>query len=393
MKIVLVHNSYQNPGGEDVIFEQERRLLAGAGNEVIVYKRSNDEIRKLAPLERLTLLKRSIWAADTEREFTQLLTRSSPDLVHVHNTFLMVSPSVYGACHAQRIPVVQTLHNFRLMCASAALYRDGKVCEECVKHGPWRGVYHGCYRNSRAASASVALMVSLHRLWGTWSKLVTRYIALTEFTRNKFIASGLPLDKITVKPNFVDPDPGEGKAVGNYAIFIGRLSPEKGVSTLIQAWARLHSSMQLHILGDGPEKESLQTQARQLGLSRITFRGQLSHQEAIAAVRAARFLVVPSGCYENFPMCIAEAFACGTPVVCSRLGALAELVRDGRTGLHFAAGDHEDLAQKLEWAFGNSDDLAEMGRAARREYEACYTAEKNYLLLMGIYRETLAAYT
>jgi glycosyltransferase involved in cell wall biosynthesis len=392
MKIVLVHNCYQQPGGEDVVFEQEKQLLEQAGNEVITYCRSNHEIKRLTALERLTLVKRSIWAADTEREFALLLARESPDLVHVHNTFLMVSPSIYGACKARGIPVVQTLHNFRLLCPAATFFRDGKLCEECVERNLWRGVYHGCYRNSRPATASVALMLALNRRWGTWSNLVTCYITLSEFARNKFIAAGLPAEKIVVKPNFVNPDPGEREGPGEYALFIGRLSPEKGLPTLVQAWERLPRCYALHIVGDGPERVSLETQARQLGLSAVTFRGRLSRKETIAAVKGARFLIVPSACYENFPMCIAEAFACGTPVICSRLGGMQELVCDGRTGLHFTSGDPADLARKADWALNHAFELSEMGRAARREYETRYTAEKNYSRLMEIYQQTVAAY-
>ncbi len=382
MKILLAHNYYQIPGGEEVVFEQEKRLLEQAGNEVITYCRSNDEIERLTAVERLTVAKRSIWADDTEREFGQLLARECPDVVHVHNTFFVLSPSIYGACKAQGIPVVQTLHNFRLICPSVTLFRDGNVCEECVDHGLWRGVYHGCYRDSRLATATVALMLALHRRWGTWDKLVTCYIALTESGRNKFIEGGLPAEKIVVKPNFVDPDPGERGRVGECALFVGRLSREKGLSTLLQAWGRLPRNYALHIVGDGPERESLESQARHLGLSNVQFRGRRSHEETIAIMKWARFLVVPSGWYETFGMCIAEAFACGTPVICSRLGAMQELVSDGRTGLHFSSGDPNDLAAKVEQAWSHPNEMIAMGREARAEYEAKYTAERNYQILM-----------
>jgi glycosyltransferase involved in cell wall biosynthesis len=392
MKILLVHNRYQQPGGEDVVFEQEKQLLEQAGNEVITYCRSNHEIENLTVLERLTLVKRSIWAADTEREFAQLLTRESPDIVHVHNTFLMVSPSIYSACEAWGVPVVQTLHNFRLLCPAVTFCRDGKVCEECVEQGLWRGVYHGCYRNSRPATASVALMLALHRRWGTWNKLVTCYIALTEFARNKFIAGGLPAEKIIVKPNFVNPDPGEREQPGEYGLFVGRLSPEKGVSMLLQAWEQLPGHCALHIVGDGPERKTLEAQARQRHLAAVTFRGHLAHEETIAETIGARFLIMPSLWYEGFPMSLAETFACGTPAICSRLGGMEEIVDDHRTGLHFTAGDATDLARTLEWAMNHPSEVAEMGRAARREYETRYTAETNYSRLMEIYQQSVAVH-
>jgi glycosyltransferase involved in cell wall biosynthesis len=392
LKILLAHNKYQIPGGEEVVLEQEKHLLEDAGHEVITYCRSNHEIEKFNCLERLTLIGRTVWAVDTEREFSQLLTREKPDIVHVHNTFFMLSPSIYGACKAHGVPVVQTLHNFRLLCPSVTFFRDGKVCEECVEHGLWRSVYYGCYRDSRAATASVALMLGVHRFLGTWEKSVTCYIALTEFGRQKFIAGGLPAEKIAVKPNFVHPDPGERTRRGEYGLFVGRLSREKGISTLLQAWGRLPRHYALHIIGDGPERDGLEAQARQLGLSAVQFRGRLSRDDTVAAMKRARFLVVPSGWYETFGMCIAEAFACGTPVVCSRLGAMHELVSDGRTGLHFSSGDPNDLAEKVAWAWSHPNEMDAMGREARAEYEGKYTPARNYPMLMGVYRHALATY-
>ena len=238
MKIILVHNTYQQPGGEDVVFEQERRLLEQMGHTVVTYCRSNHEIEELSTIGRTALVMRTVWAGDTHRDFGALLVRENPDIVHVHNTFIMVSPSIYSACRKHCVPVVQTLHNFRLLCPGAQFLRDGKICEDCVDHSLWRGVWHGCYRDSRPATASVALMLAWHRRSGTWDELIDRYIALTEFSRNKFIASGISKDKILVKPNFVDPDPGAKQGPGEYAIFVGRVSREKGLHTLLDAWER-----------------------------------------------------------------------------------------------------------------------------------------------------------
>ena len=392
MKILLVHNYYQFPGGEEVVFEQEKRLLERAGHKVITYCRNNDEITTFTALERLALLKRSIWAGNTEREFTQLLARENPDVVHAHNTFFMISPSIYSACKSRGIPVVQTLHNFRLLCPGVTFFRDGKVCEECVDQGLWRSVYHGCYRDSRLATSSVALGIALHRQWGTWDELVTSYITLSEFGRNKFIAGGLPADKIVVKPNFVDGDPGEREGAGEYALFVGRLHKNKGVHILLDAWSRLPGEYELQIVGDGPEREALEAQVRQLNLSRVTFRGRLPRQDVIAALKNARFTVMPSTWYETFGMCIAESFACGTPVICSRLGAMAEIVADHRTGLHFNPGDPQDLADKVSWAWTHPEETLQMARAARQEFESRFTPEKNYSQLMQIYEETVNTY-
>jgi glycosyltransferase involved in cell wall biosynthesis len=390
MKIAMVHNTYQQPGGEDIVFESERRLLERAGHHVISYVRSNKELENISVLRQIAILPRMAWASATRREFAVFLDDTCPDLVHIHNTFMVISPSIYSACRDRRIPVVQTLHNFRLLCPSANFFRDGHVCEECVDVGLLSGVRHGCYRNSRSATASVALMLALHRRLNTWRQCVTRFIVLTAFAKDKFVAAGFPPDKIVVKPNFVYPDPCERASAGEYAVFTGRLAEDKGLRVLLNAWAQLPVQYPLQIIGDGPERAALETQARESGLSSITFRGRLSHEDAIEAVKKARFIVVPSTWYETFGMCIAESFACGTPVLCSRLGAMKEIVTDHGTGLHFNPDDAQDLASKVEWAWNHPAELTEMGRAARRKYETDFTAEKNYSLLMQIYEQTVS---
>jgi glycosyltransferase involved in cell wall biosynthesis len=389
MKILLIHTSYQQPGGEDVVFEQECSLLQRAGHEVVVYRRDNWEAEKYSGAHRLQLAKNALWSGDSHREVQSLLRRHRPDVVHIHNTFMMISPSVHWACRDADVPVVQTLHNYRLFCPAANFYRDGRVCEDCATHSLLRGIRHKCYRDSRTVSATVALMLAIHRSLGTWTKTVACFIALTEFARQKVIAGGLPQGRIAVKPNFVSADPGQKGGPGDYAIFLGRLSPEKGVRTLVLAWKQLRLSIPLVIVGEGPLRGELESQAISCGLKGVSFRGQVSREEALGAVKKARFLVLPSECYENFPMSIAEAFACGTPVICSQLGAMEELVRDGRTGLHFKAHDSEDLAAKCEWAWSHPQELMAMSICARQEYESRYTAEKNYASLMDIYARAM----
>jgi len=391
MRILLVHNPYQEAGGEDVVFEQERQLLERNGHHVLAYERSNHELETYSQLQRVGMLTRIISAKDSKREIREILRTESPQLVHVHNTFMMVSPSVYEVCQEEKVPVLHTLHNYRLLCPAAILYRDGHVCEECCEHGLLRSVWHGCYRDSRPATAAVALMLQVHRTQRTWQESVDGYVALTEFARQKFIEGGLPANKIHVKPNFVHPDPGERSAAGDYALFAGRLSEGKGVSTLLAAWDLLPSSIPLLIIGDGPLRAVLEAEARQKNLRRVEFRGRLDVTETRAAMKRAAFLIVPSVWYETFSLNIAEAFACGTPVLCSRLGAMQENVADHRTGLHFTAGDAQDLARKVEWAWTHPSELASMGREARREYENRFTPQKNYTRLMEIYQQTVNA--
>jgi glycosyltransferase involved in cell wall biosynthesis len=393
MKIVMVHNTYQQPGGEDVVFQQECANLARAGHEVVRYERSNFEIEKLSAAGRLALPKNTIWSAPTRRDFADLLQRERPDLVHVHNTFVMISPSIYAACRDHAVPVVQTLHNFRLLCPAATLYRDGNICEDCLTGSLWNSVRHSCYRDSKSASATVALMLASHRRLGTWQDSIDRYIALTEFSRDKFISAGFPAHKIAVKPNFVGSDPGPRTETpdqkNNFALFAGRLTPEKGLSTLLDAWERLAVRCPLQIVGDGPERAALESRVRDRNIQGVTFRGSLPRAETLALMKTARFLIAPSTWYEGFPMVIAEALACGTPVICSRLGALREIIADGITGLHFTPGDAQDLSRKVAQALNQPDALAAMSRNARHEYEQLYTAEKNYQLQMEIYRQAI----
>ncbi len=390
MKIFLVHNSYLEPGGEDVVFQRESQLLKSAGHEVLEYRRSNHEIEQYSCVRRLGLLSRTVWARDTWREFRDLLHHDRPDIVHVHNSFLMISPSIYSACCDQNVPVVQTLHNYRLLCPAASFFRDGKPCEDCVTQGLWRGIQHGCYRDSRMATASVAIMLAVHRKRKTWVQMIDRYIALTEFARSKFVNAGLPQDKITVKPNFAYPDPGTRTCDGSYALFVGRLSPEKGIYTLLDARCRSSVDLPLRIIGDGPSSAQLQSRVAASATKKIMFIGRVPQPQVISAMKEARFLVFPSELYENFPLTIVEAFACSLPVIASDLGAMREIVTDGQTGLLFRAGDPEDLARKLAWACAHPEQMRQMGKQARVEYENKYTADANYRMLMGIYHQVIS---
>ena len=392
MKIILVHNHYQLPGGEDRVFTQECRLLENHGHEVVTYQRSNREALGYSPTQRLSLPKKTVWAKDSYREMLALLRKERPQIVHIHNTFLQISPSIFSACREAGVPAVLSLHNFRLLCPAATFFRDGKICEACLESSLWQSIRHACYRQSYGATATVAIMLAVHRQARTWVDGVTTFIALSEFSRRKFTEGGLPDSKIRVKPNFVSPDPGEKSGVGDDAVFVGRLSPEKGLKNLLQAWAQLRVSVPLRILGDGPLRGELEQMARDLRLSEVSFLGHVDHAATQSAIKNARFLILPSECYENFPLTIVEALSCGTPVICSRLGAMQEIVTDRGTGLHFTPGNPDDLADKVAWAWDHSRQVTEMGRAARQDYEQKYTAESNYQSLMSIYDHAITAY-
>src|SRR5215470_11365333 len=260
MNILVVHNAYQQAGGEDAVVAQEIGLLQRHGHTVTLYKRSNDEIAALPFVQKLGLVTRVVDARDTRVAVCKLIRDLKPDIVHVHNTFAMVSPAVYDACQEANVPIVQTLHNYRLLCPASTLYREGSVCEECVTDSLLRSVQHACYRDSRVMSGAVALMLKTHRSRQTWNQKIDAYIAISRFVKDKFVQSGFPAVKMHVKPNFVDPDPGERTRAGHNALFVGRLSPEKGPTTLLQAWQRFSDPIPLLIVGDGPMRRSLEAE-------------------------------------------------------------------------------------------------------------------------------------
>jgi glycosyltransferase involved in cell wall biosynthesis len=391
LKIVIVHNAYQQPGGEDTVVRAEKALLLREGHEINLYLRHNNEIESGGACSNITLGFRTVWSSSARNELHRLLKEWKPDVVHFHNTFPLISPAAYYACRELRVPVVQTLHNYRVFCATGAFFRNGQVCEDCLTKNRWQAVRHACYRQSRSASATAVAMLTFHHWYGTWKNLVDRYIALSEFSLAKFVEAGLPAEKIAVKPNFVLPDPGVGAESRDYAVFVGRLSEEKGLGTLLQAWGQVNPRYPLRVIGDGPLLNNLQLEISRSGLSNVHLDGRLPHEESLKVVQGAKVLIASSNCYETFAMTIAEAYACGTPVVASRLGAMQEIVVHGRTGLHFTPGDAHDLARKVDWAWAHPDEMREMGVNTRAEYEAKYTAEHNYELLIEIYQEAIRA--
>ena len=381
MKILVAHNAYQQSGGEDAVVKSEIALLRDHGHEVFEYNRHNDELARIFPVRTAAA---TLWSRRTSAEIGAICGSKRPEVLHVHNTFPLISPSLYWAAAKADVPVVQTLHNFRLLCPQAMLLREGHVCEICIGRTPLSGVRHACYRSSRGQTAVLTSMLLLHRAMGTFSHKVARYIALSEFARAKFVEGGLPAPRIVVKPNFVNlPAPPSGARRG--LLYVGRLSHEKGIAVLAAAAKALTQQGSLTIAGTGPAKDILTDSTA------IDAVGLLNTDQVTAAMCGAVALVVPSICYENFPRTLVEAFACGLPVLASRLGSLAELVDDGVTGLHFEAGNSTDLAIKMQWALAHPERMAEMGHAARLFYERHYTADINYARLLTIYREAIAS--
>jgi len=380
MRILFVHSRYQVRGGEEACLEAEVELLRQHGHTVEVYEEHNDRAKSLTMLQLAT---RTVWSQESYQAIRARLSTEPFDIVHVHNFFQMISPAVYHAAHMAGVPIVQTLHNYRLMCPSGVFMRDGKICEDCLGQPvPWPGIVHSCYRDSRAASSVVAAMLSTHRALRTWN-LISRYIALTTFARDKFIQGGFPAEKLVIKPNFLNQDPEIGTGAGRYALYAGRLSPEKGIRLMLSAWEQLGDRIPLKIIGDGPLVSDVEAAAAKNPA--IAWLGRQPSDKVYALLKDATFLMFPSEWYEGLPRIVIESFAVGTPVVAANLGSMSSLVTPDRTGLHFRAGDVSDLVTTVHHLLSNPTALAEMRQTARIEYETHYTAAKNYDQLIEIY--------
>ena len=380
LKVLVVHNGYQQRGGEDSVVDSEIDMLRTHGHQVQVYRRHNDDITGMS---RPQLLADTLWSRRTIDDITALVREQAPDVIHVHNTLPLVSPSVFWAAHRLSIPIVQTMHNFRVACLDATFLRNGQVCEDCLGKVPWRGVVRACYRGSATQSAVMATMLMAHRAAGTYRHKVTRYIALNEFCKRKLVAAGLPAERISVKPNFLewrDP-PAEGERHGG--LYVGRLSTEKGILVLLKALAA-YAAAEVRVVGTGPFSADVQAQSgeRALGFRPLA--------EVLGLMASAAYLVLPSVCYEGFPRTIVEAYACGLPVIASRLGSMAELVDEGETGLLFKPDDPADLATKLAWADAHPAHMRKMGQMARQRYEQRFTSDINHLELVHIYEQAIA---
>jgi glycosyltransferase involved in cell wall biosynthesis len=377
MRILVAHNRYQQAGGEDAVFHNETRLLEAHGHEVVRFDISNDAVGDMGRLE---LARATLWNRATHEAIARLLAEHRPDVAHFHNTFPLLSPSAYDACRSAGVPVVQTLHNYRLLCAAGTLYRAGGPCESCLgRLVKWPGVAHACYRGDRGATAVATAMLAYHHARGTYRTKVDRFIALTEFAKRKFVAAGIEAARIVVKGNSV-PDTGVGPG-GDDALFVGRLAPEKGIATMLAAWRDLGDAVRLRIVGDGPLREDVSEFASRT--PGIEYLGRRDPAEVAALMRRASFLVFPSEWYETFGLTIAEAFACGTPVVAARLGAAAEIVTEGVTGRLFAPGD-ADALRRAALHLADADPRS-MRAAARAAYEADFTPERNVERLVDVY--------
>jgi glycosyltransferase involved in cell wall biosynthesis len=358
------------------------RLLKAHDHEVRLIEANNGEIDGSAAV--LKAAAGWIYSSKSKATVAEEIRSFRPDVAHVHNVFPLLSPSVFYACNAADVPVVQTLHNYRLLCPNGTLFRAGKVCEACVGSTfAWPGVLHRCYRESAVGTAVVGIGSGIHRILSTYSHRVDHFIALTEFAKAKFVSANFPAEKFDVIPNWLAHDPGPGDGRGGFFLSVGRLSPEKGLGTLLEAWSRLNLPAKLKVVGTGPLEADVAAASRR-GIG-IEYLGFLPASDVLKLMQQATALVVPSQCYEGLPMTIIEAYAAGTAVIASRLGSLEELVVDESTGLLFPPQDVNALARKIEWMISHSEQHRLMRRAARGEFEARYTADRGYQRLMDLY--------
>jgi glycosyltransferase involved in cell wall biosynthesis len=384
MRVLTVHNNYQQPGGEEQIFATETALLESYGHEILRYTLDNAQISQLNPVR---LAANTLWNRTVYQELRTLIRQKQPQVAHFHNTWPLISPAAYYAAKDEGIPVIQTLHNYRLLCPNALFFRDGRVCEDCLGRVPLPGVVHGCYRGSRAESAMVAATVGLHSLLGTWTQVVDTFIVYSQFAMNKFIQGGLPAEKLAFKTNFLHPAPAPGDGSGGYAVFVGRLSIEKGIGVMLDAWRQLGGKIPLKILGDGPMANLVTAAVAEM--PEIEWLGRKPLTEVYDIVGNAACLVFPSEWYETFGRVAIEAFAKGTPVVASNIGAIAELVEHQRTGLLFQPSNPTDLAAKMNWLLEHPPALQQMRLNAKTEFDLKYTAGDNCTRLIEIYEHAL----
>ena len=382
MKILILHNRYQVSGGEDVAVAAEHQLLLARGHEVTLIEADNDAI--LGPMAKVRTALATPYNPARRRWIAREVRRTGAQIVHVHNVFPRFSPSVLDGAADAGAGVVQTLHNYRTICANGLLPRDGVVCEACVGRMGWPAIRHGCYRGSVAGSAAVVAMQQVARCGKIWDRPGRRLIALTDFARDKFVGSGLPEERIVVKPNFIDmgePVASSDERAG--ILFVGRLSREKGLDTLVDA-ARLLPHVAFTVIGSGPDEGRLRAAAP----GNMTFTGAVPNGAARAAMARASALVMPSIWYEGFPMTVLEAFAAGTPVIAARIGALPEIVAEG-VGLLFTPGDPSSLAAAIAQLLSDPSAMARMGEAGRERAATLYGPSANAVQLEAIYASVL----
>lgn len=385
MNILIVHNHYQIPGGEDQVAAQEAELLWAHGHNVITYYRDNSELKDFSLGQKILLSFRTIYNPRTCREIRKCIRENKIDVVHVHNTLMLVSPAVYYAARKEKVPVVQTIHNFRLLCPGATFYRDNQICEDCLKKGLSCALKHRCYRGSFSQTLCCVLSMKLHRATGIYKKLT--YICLTEFNKKKLLRlKGLKPEQIFVKPNAVSAPEALVPELDRQdrVLFASRLEDLKGIRVLLEAWRLLgDQGPELLLCGDGPLEDWCRSFVEDNKLRNVRLLGRLPNDRVRSLMATSRALILPTQCYEGFPLCIAEAYSVGTPVMVSKLGNGGSLVRSGVTGLKFDQQSPQSIAKTVK-KFMNTEDVDWQANTSAY-YRENLTPEMNYARLMEIY--------
>lgn len=382
MKILVLHNEYRIRGGEDVMVDREVALLKSRGNEVITHKITNHSIKGIP--QKLGAALNCSYSVRSKEMVNRLLKEHRPDLCHVHNFFPLLTPSVYDACRENSVPVVQTLHNYRLFCANGLFLRDKRPCELCLHGSVLNSVKYACYRGSRLATLPVAKMIAKHRQEGTWSSKVDGFVTLTSFAKQKFAAGGLPETLLHTKYNFCE-DLGLGKRQGDYAVYLGRLSAEKGILTLLESWS--NDFPELVFVGDGELSEAVVNCRK----PNVRWAGTKGREAALQLLSNARLMILPTECYEGgTPSSLIEALCLGIPVIMSKIGGTAEVLKDSENALLFEAGSPEGLSSAVRRFLGDNALEQRLSSGARITYERMFTPEKNYGRLLEIYGSAIA---
>lgn len=380
--VLMAHNYYKVPGGEDTVFHNEVNMLEKNGHKVTKYTRHNDEI-KGGVLSKLKLGIDTIFSFKTYNEVKQLIDENDIDVVHVHNTLPLISPSIYYAARAKRVPVVQTIHNFRLLCPGATFTRNGEICEDCVSKGLEKSLKYRCYRGSLAQTFIMYAMLKFHRIIGTYDKI--NYITLTEFNKKKLLSLVKDESKIYVKPNFVEKRDKVEKVLEDYFVYIGRLDEIKGINFLVEAWKEIDENIDLYVIGTGQEEEKLKKFVEKNNIKNIKMLGFMQRDKVFEIIQKSRAIIVPSKWYEGFPMTITESFSLGIPVIGSKLGNIEAIVYDNKNGLLFEKNNKEELRKVIELVFNNKEKNIELGNNAYSSFITYYTDDINYTKLKNIY--------
>ena len=382
MRILIIHNTYQQRGGENMVMLLERSLLEKNGHELYDYCVSNDSIKGTFQMIK-TFLNVS-YSRHQKEKISNCIEKIDPDIVHVHNFFPLITPSVFDACIENDIPVVHTLHNYRLICPSALLMHNNKIYEKSIVKNAFATVSDKVYRNSYFGTYAVARMIEYHKKNKTWETKVNQFIALTDFAKSKFVETGFLEDKISVKPNFVE-DFGFDNKKEDYYLFIGRLSKEKGIDLLLNTF--MQNGKPLEVIGKGPmERNVIDIDSK---YTNITYHGFQEKTFIIQKLKKARALIFTSICYETFGMAIIEAFSTGTPVIGPNIGGPNEIINHKENGLIYEADNVEDLNHKISLLNNDKSLQNKISIGARANYELKYTAEKNYKMLMNIYKKVI----